>query len=470
MKTKIKSLIFSSTVVIFALTINVVKADTSTSTISNIATTTPVTSTTTPSQTIGLQTPAVPAIITAVKNAKTLLNGVTLNHSLLPVYKKKTKKIISYQLGDKDIALAILDPSNNNTIVTIGRLNGKSMVFPDPAVDVKLIKFNGVNSKFQVNNPAGGKIIALKYLISNPDSGSKAIIEAGLSPSIYVPYSSDFSQPDVVAYGANYLNGIINKVSKDLQYIPSQSVPGKEIIQAIPPAMIKALVYAEHTDTTQVLYGSDTQGTIDQLNILFALNEGDAYKYSVSSAGARGISQFMPSTYQSLVVRHPEAGLMPDFVAGMSDHENSIKAMYLLLDDYAGTIRVKAANGFAEGRVFEYGAASYNGGTSRVANAVKTFGTDWNADHSGQINTLQSQTNSLTSQVKNLKAKIKNTSDKKAQATLQAQLATAQSELADTTNQLSDMKSASLRDETVNYLAKIYKVIQYFNGQEVALK
>ena len=120
--------------------------------------------------------------------------------------------------------------------------------------------------------------------------------------------------------------------------------------------------------------------------------------------------------------------------------------------------------------MFEYGAASYNGGTSRVANAVKTFGTDWNADHSGQINTLQSQTNSLTSQVKNLKAKIKKTSDKKAKATLQAQLATAQSELADTTNQLSDMKSASLRDETVNYLAKIYKVIQYFNGQEVALK
>ncbi len=416
----------------------------------------------TPASVLGLQTPLIPPIINQIKEAKALLSTTTLNHALIPVYKsakggsasggKNTKTLLRYNLGSKDIALAILDPATARTIITIGRLNGKSMTFPDPAVDVKLTKFNGVNSKFQVNTPANGKIIALKYLISAKESGSKSAIEKGLSEAVYVPYSDSLSAPDVIAYGSDYLNNIINSVTLQLQNIPSQAIPGQTITQAIPPAMIKALVYAEHTDTAQVLNGNDTQATINQLNILLAVNEGDAYKYSVSTAGARGIAQFIPSTYQSLVKRRGEVGLIPDFLEGMSDHQNSIKAMYLLLDDYAGAVRVKASLGFVSSRVFDYGAASYNGGTTRVARAVNAFGTSWNEDKSGQLNATQAQVNSLTSQIKKAK-------DKKIKAALQAQLAEA-------TNQLNELKTGSLRNETVNYLAKIYKVIQYFNDQQ----
>ena len=86
------------------------------------------------------------------------------------------------------------------------------MVFPDPAVSVKLTYFNGVNSRFEVDQPANGTVLALKYLISNPDSGNKAAIEAGLSPAIYVPYSQNLDTPDVITYGQNYLNGVINTV------------------------------------------------------------------------------------------------------------------------------------------------------------------------------------------------------------------------------------------------------------------
>ncbi len=458
-----KNKIISSFILVlfFALTTQV-KAENSTTV--PIATLYNLNSSTTPSST--LTAPILPPIISAVKEAKEKLSSVILNHQLLPVYKKNTKTLLRYNLGSKDIALAIQDPTTNTTIITIGRQNGKKMIFPDPAVDVSLIRFNGVNSKFQVRKPAGGKILALKYLISNPESGSKAKIEAGLIPSLYVPFSNDFAQPDVLKYGADYLNGIITQVTNELKYLPSNSIPGKEITQAIPPALIKALVYAEHTDTAQVLYGNNTQGTIDQLNILFALNEGDTYKYSVSSAGARGIAQFMPGTYKGLVERHPEAGLIKDFVEGMSDHKNSIKAMYMLLDDYAGTVRVKAANSFAEGRVFEYGAASYNGGTTRVARAVNTFGTAWNSDQSGPLNSLRTQVNTLTSQVKNLKVKIKK-ANKTEKAILQTELNSAQNQLATASNQLTNYKSAILRNETVNYLNKIYKVIQFFNDHQI---
>jgi len=180
--------------------------------------------TSTPPQVLGLQAPAIPPIIQQINQAKTLLTGVILNHALVPVYanvkNKKTGKtsavISKYNLGDKDIALAILDPQTGNIVTTVGRLNGTSMTFPDPAVSVKLTYFNGVNSRFQINTPANGTVLALKYLISNPDSGSKAAIEKGLSPAVYVPFSQNLNSPDVIAYGQNYLNGVINTVAQQL--------------------------------------------------------------------------------------------------------------------------------------------------------------------------------------------------------------------------------------------------------------
>ena len=417
-----------------------------------------------------LEAPAIPPLITEINQAKTNLAAVTLNHTLIPVYKnvknsagggsasggkktgKTTKTLTSYTLTSKDIALAVLDPATNNIITTVGKQSGKTMVFPDPAVDIKLTSFNGVNSKFQINRPTNGTVIALKYLITGPEKGSKAAIENALSEAVYVPYSAGLNDPAVAAYGETYLNNIIQNVAASLQTLPSQAIPGDSVTQAIPPAMIRALVYAEHTDTATVLNGNP-QDTINQLNILFATNQGDAYKYSVSTASARGIAQFIPSTYASLVQRHPEAGLISDFATGMSDHYNSIKAMYLLLDDYAGAVRVKAAQGFASGRVFDYAAASYNGGTTRVAKAVNIYGQDWNADRSGQINTLNSQISSLKSQ-------IKKTKDKKIKASLQAQLSS-------DADQLATMQAATLKNETINYLAKIYKVIGVFNDQTI---
>jgi len=494
-KTKIIfSIILGFAVCLCAAAAKADDATTSTSAVSDIAATTSAASiiaspSSTQGSVLGIQAPTVPQSLTSdmvvppiiqeIDNAKVLLGNITLNHALAAVYKsvknKKTgitTKIISkYNLTDKDIALAILDPSNNNIITTVGRLNGKTMIFPDPAVDVKLTYFNGVNSRFEVDRPQGGTVLALKYLISNPDSGSKAAIEKGLSPSLYVPYSQNLNTPDVIAYGQNYLNGVINTVAGQLYGLPSSAIPGETITQAVPPAFIKSLVYAEHSDTTAILNGN-AQNALGQMNILLALNGPDTYKYSVSNDGyaSRGIAQFVKSTYDSLVKRHPEAFLNADYVAGMQDHVNSIKAMYLLLDDYAGDVRIKAGQGFVASRVFDYGAASYNGGTTRVANAVKNFGDSWNEDKSGLTSALQAQVNSQAAQVKSLKSKVKSAKDKKTKASLQSQLAVAQASLSTSTDQLATLKSSALKNATVNYLAKIYKVIQYFNDQQLAIK
>ena len=64
---------------------------------------------------------------------------------------------------------------------------------------------------------------------------------------------------------------------------------------------------------------------------LYALNEGQTYRYSVSSAGAGGMVQMIPSTYRMVRSRFPNAALMPDFVEGMRNHVNATQAMLLYM-------------------------------------------------------------------------------------------------------------------------------------------
>ncbi len=64
---------------------------------------------------------------------------------------------------------------------------------------------------------------------------------------------------------------------------------------------------------------------------LYALNEGQTYRYSVSSAGAGGMVQMIPSTYRMIRSRYYQIGLMPDFVEGMRDHVNASQAMLLYM-------------------------------------------------------------------------------------------------------------------------------------------
>lgn len=432
-------------------------------------------STTTPATT---NSPAVsePLLITQIMQAKQLLEPVKLNYALTPHYKtttqarSKTKKrvLTNYTLDIKDIALAVLDPTTGEIKITVAMQRGSDFEFPDKSMTIKKVLFNGVNSRFDVVNPDHYQVLALKYLITPTESGSKAQIENALYPAIYVPYSPELATPEVVAYGKDYMNGVIQKVSVALANVPSQSIPGKTIVEAIPPSIIKALAYAEHTSSANV----QSLGSLNPMNVLLAGNGPDTYKYSVSNDGyfSRGIAQFIPSTYASLVTRHKELGFIPDFKAGMEDHVNSVKAMYVLLDDYAASIRKQAPQNFMESRVFEYGAAAYNGGVTRIAKALANYGDNWNSDRGGTIQNTQAQLNSVNAQIKQLTAKAKATKDKKAKAALTSQVATLKTQATGLQSQVDTLTAATLRNETMNYLRKIYSVIHLLNAESAGVQ
>ena len=71
----------------------------------------------------------------------------------------------------------------------------------------------------------------------------------------------------------------------------------------------------------------------DEIYSLFALNELDTYRFSVSSAGAGGMVQMIPWAYNLERTAHPGVGLIPDFVTGMRNHGNALQAMLLYMHD-----------------------------------------------------------------------------------------------------------------------------------------
>src|ERR1044071_10220270 len=58
-----------------------------------------------------------------------------------------------------------------------------------------------------------------------------------------------------------------------------------------------------------------------------------SFRYSVSSAGAGGMIQMIPKTYQAIREHHPNVTLDADFVSGMQNHANALKAMLLYIND-----------------------------------------------------------------------------------------------------------------------------------------
>jgi uncharacterized protein YcfL len=127
-----------------------------------------------------------PIILENIALAKQKLNEVRLNYDIKKTTKtvvnKKTKKksaITSYNLKAKDIALAIFNPKTNSIEVVLGMQTGKKIIFNNPNFNVKLKRFNGVNSSFEVNTPEDGYVLALKYLITPTETSvNKSSIES----------------------------------------------------------------------------------------------------------------------------------------------------------------------------------------------------------------------------------------------------------------------------------------------------
>src|SRR5207302_444347 len=130
---------------------------------------------------------------------------------------------------------------------------------------------------------------------------------------------------EVVKHGQAYVRTMLDLAAQRL----------KERGQTISPALVdiaERLCVVEHVDHDR-FRREDRTSLYNEVYSLFALNELDTYRYSVSSAGAGGMVQMIPWSYALMRQRHPGVGLNPDFVVGMRNHGNALEAMLLYMQD-----------------------------------------------------------------------------------------------------------------------------------------
>ena len=170
-------------------------------------------------------------------------------------------------------------------------------------ITVRTIRANGVNTPFQLVDNNG--VAQLPLIIQYPVEKGGRYIET----AYYMSTHPGLVTPDVVNAGKLYVHNVIEIARDRLRQKGVTVQPGVADVA-------ERLATVEHVDHDR--FRKEYQKNIfDDIFTLYALNEGQTFRYSVSSAGAGGMVQMIPSTYAMIRRLYPQASLMPDFVEGM---------------------------------------------------------------------------------------------------------------------------------------------------------
>lgn len=291
-------------------------------------------------------------------------------HATRPA-KAKVKYITKHwqtrDLTDYNILLAVQNTRTKNKVIDLVKLTAKGAKAPS-GYTVSSAKSNGVNTEFLIVCPAGYVVLALRRVVQQ-GKGWKEVV--------YTPYTKELNTASVRQAGLNYLQYRFKQAKDDLQKKGVKSLAyGGLIVDHIPDSVAMVLALIEHIDPARFQSGTPIEQLINEALIIDGANQSMAYTYAVSKAGARGLFQFIESTYYSIANLYPLAKLEPDFVKGMNNHFNAAKASLLLFDADLSFLKPDhrkflKKNPQAMGK---YLAAAYNGGAGRAQGAIQDYG------------------------------------------------------------------------------------------------
>jgi hypothetical protein len=234
---------------------------------------------------------------------------------------------------------------------------------------VTRIRDNGVASRFEVTYPGDMAVLALRTTVRSGKNGLKEVV--------YTPYSPVIDTWQVRKAGLDYLKGRIELARTDLM---ARKVRLAWVDGTVPADLSLVLSIIEHIDPGRFEHHvGDEVALVHEVLAVIGANTTSAYSYSKSSAGARGLFQFVPDTYRRLRERYRGAGLKKDFVSGCDDHINAAKASLLLFSsDLTNLPRKWMATAEKDDRsIGRYIAASYNCGLTRVGRSVRECKDQW---------------------------------------------------------------------------------------------
>jgi hypothetical protein len=285
----------------------------------------------------------------------------------------------------------------------------------------------------------------------------------------YVPMAAELYAPDVIAAGSDYLSGVIRDAYAELDRLGVKSVAFRDrpITGVIDPLLLKAIVIIEHSSHVKLLSDFEPEKEMGEFLAYLGLNGQAAFGEAMSSAGALGLAQFIPSTYALFVKNRPELRLAADFSAGMADHVNAIKAAAAYLDSALAELPREVRDLYLVNRqaAAPYLAGAYNGGSTRVRWAIEEWGMDgWASQHQMSAAEAQAKYQEWRSEVNRLEPLRLGTTDPTLRAKYETQFWEAVSARESYKAQILPLSKASLRSETVFYVKKLDTVYQMLVG------
>jgi hypothetical protein len=235
-------------------------------------------------------------------------------------------------------------------------------------VRLQIVRSNYVNTAVVVSDAATGKQLT-PLVVEYPIEKFGRFREMAYYTSAHPALVS----PEVTKHGQSYVRNMLDLAAQRLKD------KGK-IISPENVDIAERLCLVEHIDHGR-FRNEDRKRLYEEVYALYSLNELDTYRYSVSSAGAGGMVQMIPSTYQMVRRMHPGVGLNPDFVAGMRNHGNALEAMLLYMQDtwsgLALTDEVLGALANKTATRAELMAAGYNSNPARLPLYLRRGGSAW---------------------------------------------------------------------------------------------
>ena len=234
-------------------------------------------------------------------------------------------------------------------------------------VSVRVLRANGVNTALTVFTPSGQALVPLT--VEYPIERNGLFREMAYYTSAHPALLSN----DLARSGQSYVRNMLDLAATRLR--ERGVVISPQILE-----VAERLCLVEHVDHER-FRAENRLALYEEIYSLFALNELDTYRFSVSSAGAGGMVQMIPWAYNLVRSRHPGVGLIPDFVTGMRNHANALQAMLLYMNDtwseLTSSDEVQYALSAKVATPAELLAAGYNSNAAKLPGYLKRGGDNW---------------------------------------------------------------------------------------------
>jgi hypothetical protein len=234
-------------------------------------------------------------------------------------------------------------------------------------VTLHVVRVNGVNTAVTVVDENGRSFLPL--IVEFPIERQGVFREIAYYTSAHPALLS----AELVKSGQAYVRSMLDLAAKRLHdkgvYITPNLIDVAE-----------HLCIVEHIDHER-FRAENRVALFNEIYSLYALNELETYRYSVSVAGAGGMVQMIPWAYNLERQRHPGVGLMSDFAAGMRNHANALQAMLLYMQDAWNDLiandEVRNALATKIATPADVMAAGYNSNAAKLPLYMRRGGANW---------------------------------------------------------------------------------------------